>query len=194
MGFPATLGADCAYLGRSAVSLGRCVSRSRHGTARRRVRSRSVDPSGSTLRRSWVSWSVGPLVRAATEVGVSVRGPLVHAATKVGVLARHDEGGCLGPWSAWSAATKVGVLVRPRNHSPSNGGCTGTRNRSTVGSSSCRDKPRCPWSCCRTVMARVSNLRTLVRPTYLRRDCRGLGIHDFAARREIDKKGAVVAG
>jgi hypothetical protein len=86
MGHPAALGEDCGYLGRSAVKLhgGGCLG---HSTARRRVRSRSVDPSGSTLRRRW---------------GVLVRWSAWSAATKLGVLVR---------WSAWSAATKLGVLV-----------------------------------------------------------------------------------
>jgi hypothetical protein len=83
MGLPATLGEDCAYLGASAVKLGRWVSRSQHCTAQRRVRSRSVDPSGSTLRRRWVSWSVGPSC---------------------------DGSGCLGPWSVGPRCDEVGCL------------------------------------------------------------------------------------
>jgi hypothetical protein len=111
------------YLGRTAVKPGRWVSRSQHSTARRRVRSRSVDPSGSTLRRRWVSWSVGPRCDGGGCLGPWSVGPRCDEGGCLGPLVRCDEGGCLGPlgpwvsWSgclgpSWSAATKVGVLVR----------------------------------------------------------------------------------
>jgi hypothetical protein len=109
MGLPAARGEDCGCLNRSAVKSRRWMSRSQ-----RRVWSRSVGPSVSTPRRRWVSWS--------SVAAHSVSTPRRRWVSWSVPSARRDGGGCLDPWSAWSA-TEVGVLVRD------GGGCLGPRRR-----------------------------------------------------------------